>query len=630
MKVHTHMANTSPAAAEYLAKWGFEREASSDLERHAEQCARYARMSEDGVARELGLADPEQLAEAMATKPANLSVIEHITQAIPALREHSLRLLAISRGMPYLAPIDDRLVEAGASLAQGVRARLDELSAALVVTAKGTAVIAFSDLGSLLAFSQAGRQERAEDPVRAALEGGEPVLALAPPAEVAKAARHEGSSGPMHVMSSTAQDNFWAPTMAVTESERHLARLLDEAITRRATDIRIAPERDGTSKVQLRVFGDLTVPVRHATLSPAATREITNFLLSKTRASDGSRLRRPADGQMTYKSSAAEVFIRASFIPADRHGQDVDMVSVSLRLLPRTSRSISLSGLNVPSEAIDHIRNALRPSQGLIVLAGPTNSGKSTTIAGVVGEHVSMFGDTKKRLSLEDPVERYLDGITQFTVEGNFAEIIRALLRHDPDMVWVGEIRDAFSAAACVRAATSGHIVMSTVHANNSILAFRAIANYLRKDTGEATGAGASLFDLAESVSLLIGQRLIKRLCPECRQVHHVTDHERTLVSDYLKAEGMASIVGRADEVLKGRVYKANPKGCSKCNGLGYIGELPILEILPATREVRDLFGRSESSLNIKELSKHRVSTLSESALVRVEQGEAELTALFI
>lgn len=616
-------------ASHYLRSWGFSQEAPSTLKAHAMQCAQLAGNDVADIVVLLDLTSREQVAAALSNKPANVLTADHLTQNIPAVREHSLRVLAVGRGLAYLQTIDERLVEAGNDLASSARARLDELNAAFIRTPDGRAMVVFSDLTSLLLFSQAGRIEKAQDPVRAAVKE-EPLVALAPPAIVARAARSEGNAETIHVVSSAAQDNYWSPGMAKTDAERTLARILDESLNRRATDIEIAPLRDGTARIRIRIYGDMTTLDRHSTLSPETAREITNFLISRSRAGDGGRLRKAADGQMTYKNSQSEVFIRASFIPADRFGLDFDMISVSLRLLPRTARSISLQELNLGNSVNSEVRKALVRTQGLIVLAGPTNSGKSTTIAGVVGEHVKMFGSTKKRLSLEDPVERYLDGITQISVESNFAELVRALLRHDPDLVWVGEIRDAFSAAACVRAATSGHVVLSTVHANNSILAFRAISNYLRKDTGEASGGGASLFDLAESVSLLIGQRLVKRLCPHCRKRRKVLPDELELAQNYLAAEGQQSLWPRVEAVLSKGVYEARADGCKHCNRSGYIGELPVNELLPVTREVREIFVRSETKLDFPALAQHRLCTLAESALALIESGDTEFSSLFI
>lgn len=618
-----------PTAAQYLEQWGFSTDCPAVLQTHASACAQYGHLPIGEIASELGLLTPEQREAALAGKPANVLTLEHLVSAVPALQGEFLRILAVSRGLPFLSVIQATWVEAGAGLPASARARLDELNAAYLVAPDGGPVVVFSDLNSLLQFSQAGRVQQSRDPIRSAIPGVV-TMALAPPTVVTRAARNEGTQGAQPLASAAAQDNFWAPSMAKTEGERVLARLLDEALSRRATDVSIAPQRDGTSQVHFRIYGDITSPERSKLLSPAHSKEITNFLVSRSRAGDGGRLRKAADGQMSYKNATGEVAIRASFIPADRFGLDFDMVSSSLRLLPRTSRSISLAELNLHHSVNTEVRKSLMRTQGLIVVSGPTNSGKSTTIAGVVGEHLKMFGMTKKRLSLEDPVERYLDGITQISVDNNFAELIRAMLRHDPDLVWVGEIRDAFSAGACVRAATSGHIVLSTVHANNSILAFRAISNYLRKDTGEASGGGASLFDLAESISLLVGQRLVKKVCPHCRRRHTVSAQELELAQAYLESEGQSDMWPAAQAVFKKGVHRAYPKGCAQCMNTGYAGELPVNEVLPVTREVRELLAQSETRLDMHALARHRLNTLAEGALELIAKGEAEFSAFFI
>jgi len=621
-------SDLEPTVQQLLQQWGFASQASAELVAHARACDQCSGQTAVFVVETLGLLTAEQLEQTMQSRPANVLPLEHLAKVFPALTPHVTRIQAIERGLPYLSAADERHLGPSVQLSNDARSRLDELNAALVRNPDGGQLLVFSEQASLLEHLSASVVQRMRDPLWAELEP-QVVCALAPSVMVSRLAKGDAEQ-PLRVVSAAAQDNFWAPSMARTEAERVLARLLDEALSRRATDVELAPQRDGTGLVRIRIYGDMVAPSRHAVLSPAQLREITNFLVSRSRAGDGGRLRRPADGQLTYKNAQVEVFIRASFIPADRFGLDFDMVSTSLRLLPRTARRIELADLNLGPLVEGEIRRALMRTQGLIVLAGPTNSGKSTTVAGVVGEHFKLYGNSKKRLSLEDPVERYLEGITQISVEGNFAELMRALLRHDPDLVWVGEIRDAFSAAACVRAATSGHIVLSTVHANNSILAFRAIANYLRHYTGESSGAGASLFDLAESVSLLIGQRLVKRLCPSCRQPRRLSRQEWQLLTEYLKSEGLEPLIDKAHTTLKAGVHEAHPGGCKACNHLGYVGEMPINELLPGTREVRQLLSASQDGLDFAALAQHRLNTLVESALDLVAQGETDISSLYV
>lgn len=621
--------NNSSPEKKLLLDWGFTRECPESLRLHALDCVRLSSKPIGEIVVALGLASKEIVDEALKTKPTNVLSLEHLTSAIPSLQPVALRVLAVSRSYPYFETILDKWVEAGVKLPATARAKLDELSAAYLVSPDGPPMVVFADMPGLLRFSQAGRLEKSTDPIRSSVS--EPIgVGLALPVVVARAARNEGTQESLNIVSGDAPDNMWSPALAKTDGERMLGRLLDEAINRKATDVSIAPSRDGTSIVLFRIFGDLTPPERHGTLNPLMTKEILNFLLSKSRASDGGRLRKPADGMMIYKNTSAEVSMRTSFLAADRFGQDFDMVSASVRIIPKAARDLNLNTLNLRQIVTKTVRTSLAKSQGLIVLAGPTNSGKSTTIAGIVGEHVQMYGDTKKRLSLEDPVERYLKGITQVGVDDDFPLLMRALLRHDPDMVWVGEIRDSVSAGACVRAATSGHVVVSTVHSNNSIQAFRAISNYLRTDASDSGGSGASLFDLAESLSLLIGQRLVKRLCPKCRQVHKLSSEDFDLAEHYLKSEGETNLWPRAQAIFRKGIYKAGDKDCKHCGNARYIGELPINEILPVGREVKDIFAKSSSRLDVHALSAHRLNTLAESALNLIEEGETHFESFFV
>ncbi|MDO9179235.1 MAG: ATPase, T2SS/T4P/T4SS family [Agitococcus sp.] len=622
------MSEQVRTASSYLAQWGFPSNNLEPLVTHAQACASYAEYRVGDIVTALNLAIRDDIEKIMGDKPANVLTLEYLAGELPNLREQSLRILAISRGLPYLDVIDEGWVTAGNGLSASGRARLDTLNAAYILTADGTPMVVFSDLNNLLSFSHIGRRDREQDPVRLSITK-EPLVGLAPPPVVARAARGDGTMEPAMMVSTAAQDNFWSPSLAKTEAERIFGRLADEALNRKATDIALTPLRDGTMLVQLRVLGDLTSPERYSLLAPDITKEITNFLISRSRAGDGGRLRKPADGQITYKNSSFESQIRCSFIPTARHGLDFDMISASLRFFAKTTRRIDLETLQLPPLLIKEVRQTLIRTQGLILLAGPTGSGKSTTIAGVVGEHIKMFALTKKRISLEEPVERYLDDIVQVEVDHNFAELMRALLRHDPDLVWVGEIRDPFSAGACVRAATSGHIVVATVHANDSILAFRAVANYLRSQSSEESGSGATLFDLAESLTLSIGQRLIKQLC-KCSIKTKVTDADVESLKQYYVAEAQEPLIEKAMAVLANGVHVPKKGGCKLCHGTGFQGEIPIVEMLPATRAVKNIYSQSESGLDYSALSLHRKLTLAESALALVSTGQAEFSALFI
>lgn len=611
-----------------LKNWGFSTHAPEALREHANICATVGGSRIGHIVQVLGLMDEKAIEQALEAKPSNVLTLEQLIQIKPTLRSEFLRILSVSRGLPYFTEIPEELAATALDYSE-LSEELSKARAMIVRSPDGKPLVIFTELPALIEYTQISPKNAHKHPLRAAVGPGAQV-ALAPVAALIKMQTNSAVS----VAMSPSVENFWSPQAAVTDAERLLSTIFDEAIALRATDIEFAPKRDGTVRIRYRQYGDMMSPVRNQ-LSREVAKEITNFLVTTTGAGDGARLRSAADGQMTYKSSGAEVFIRASFIPADRAGLDFDMISISLRLMARIAKSVDLQELNLPSVVVNEVKAALLKPYGLIILAGPTNSGKSTTIAGIVGEHVKMYGDTKKRISLEEPVERYLEGITQVTVQhGNFAELIRALLRHDPDMVWVGEIRDAFSAGACVRASTSGHITMSTVHANNSVLAVRAIANYLQgKGDGEMS-SGASLFDLAESVSLIIAQRLVKQLCPNCKEAYRPSEAEIETVARYLDGENqnaLATTLRAFRQDSNARMYRAPRKNdCSHCQGSGFKGERPICEALPVNRKVRALMSSDESRLPVDEISTFRVNTLSDHAFELVKAGLIELSSMIV
>lgn len=621
--------NTQDKVNELLKHWGYTNNAPPEMVENAVISVSLQGLFSGQAIVKLELATQDEVDTLLRDKPTNVLSMEYLSEKVPGLRTQMPRVLALLHGIPYLKTLKGFELHPAMAKNDLVKTRCDELNAALVTTTTGAPLLLFADHATLSRYAAAGRIERVEDPIRKEL-GKDPLYGIAESTQLSKLGKSSEDENSQRVVSASAQDNFWSSFTARTEAERILTRLLDNAIARRATDVDIMPLRDGTARVRIRVHGDLTNPDRHDLLSPEIATEITRFLISRSRAGDGGRLREPADGQMTYKNASEEVNMRCSFIPADRFGLDFDMITVSARLLPRTTRSIYLDDLNLPSIVKDEVLNALMGPPGLIVLSGPTNSGKSTTIAGIAGEYQKLHGITKKLLSLEDPVERHLEGIMQIPVRDNFAQLVRAALRHDPDLVWIGEIRDAASSNACVRAATSGHVVLSTVHANNSILAFQAIANYLSNTGKDAGGSSASRFDLAESLSLLIGQRLVKKLCPHCKQPHTASEAERKSVLAYIVREGQNSLLESAKETLDKTVFRAKEGGCPACAGSGYGGERPIVELLPVSRTVKDLFLQHENKLDFSALAKLRPITLLQSSMALVAAGEVSLASAIV
>lgn len=609
-----------------LASWGW-KDPGEDVTAQARLSLQLQNCRSGEAVVLLGLADQETVEKLLGNKPANVLTHDWLCKHLPHLRDESQKILALSSGVQYFSNITPADVHDLVTSDGSIYRHCNSLEAILLKLEGMTPVLVFGDYLSMTKYTQMGREDRLRDPIRIALyeakqldNPNQLVIGVGNRKNILQVMRTldvtDDKSGGDDI-----QEETWTKHKARTEAQRVLARLLDSAIEQDVTDMAIAPHRDGSGYVLFRRYGDMIAPLGNNSLDAQTLEEMARFLLSLSRANpEGGRIREPKDGQFIYKSGATEVFIRASFIPLDRSGMDLDMVSVSLRLLPRKIGLVNLSDLNMKPRAIREISKVASFSQGLIVLAGPTNSGKSTTIAGIVGEHVNLFGNSRKRLSIEDPVERYLPGVLHISVpphmENGFANIFRAVLRHDPDVVWIGEVRDPATASTCVRAAASGHLVFTTVHANDSIGAYKEISNMIDPD---------KKFNLVESLSMLIAQRLVKRICPHCgHPAAPLTEKEQEVFDYYVKMQGV-------DCTPPAAVRHANLAGCHRCQA-GYCGILPLHEILPVTRAVKDaLMGtNTDGRINFHEVARHRVLTLLQSGMELVEEGQVELMDILV
>lgn len=319
---------------------------------------------------------------------------------------------------------------------------------------------------------------------------------------------------------------------------------------------------------------------------------------------------------MVYKSTLGEIFIRASFIPLDPGGTSYDMLSVDLRLHQRREGVISLDSLNMKEDVIAACHKASISSQGLVLFIGPTNTGKSTSMAGLICLHNTIHGDARKRISIEQPVERFIPGIKQIYVPKKelFAPYFQAILRHDPDVIMVGEIRDEETADTAVDASLSGHLVISTLHAIDTVIGLRRLANMVQAH---------KRIDLFEATELVISQRLVKRLCRKC----YTGDMREPTLDEIKQLKEYAADKGFEIETPKAVPYVTG-NGCDSCRGSGYDGVVPIHEVLPVTRTVKDLLTSGQYSYNT--IGQYRTRTLTTSAMELVTSGLTTFDAVFI
>ncbi|MFB9374175.1 type II secretion system ATPase GspE [Algimonas porphyrae] len=337
--------------------------------------------------------------------------------------------------------------------------------------------------------------------------------------------------------------------------------VLQEAIRSRASDIHIEPYEERLA-VRFRIDGTLSEALSlPARLAPALTSRVK--VMSRL---DIAQKRIPQDGRFSLNLGERAIDLRVSTLPS-RHGERVVM-----RILEKDNQRMALEELGMDPAVQDTFANALARPNGIILVTGPTGSGKTTSLYAALSR---LNDGSRNILTVEDPVEYALDGIGQTQVNNavgmSFAAGLRAILRQDPDVVMVGEIRDPETAEIAVQASLTGHLVLSTVHTNSAIASVARLRDM-----------GVEPFLLSSTLTALIAQRLVRRLCDDC------------------KAPYDPSAAELAELGLTGRgVTMYKPVGCSHCSGVGYRGRLGIYEIVPMDETLRAMIheGATESEM---------------------------------
>ncbi len=352
-------------------------------------------------------------------------------------------------------------------------------------------------------------------------------------------------------------------------SEAPIIRLVQQLITRaveeRASDIHIEPSPEAV-RVRFRLDGVLHVV---ETLPAGIRAAVASRLKIMARLNIAER-RLPQDGRIQLSVQGREIDLRVSTMPT-LHGE-----SVVLRVLDRASMRLDLGGLGFSDTTLAAFRSALDEPNGIVLVTGPTGSGKTTTLyAGL-----SLLNSSEQKLfTVEDPIEYHLEGINQIQVNPRiglgFSAALRSILRQDPDIVMIGEIRDLESAEIAVQASLTGHLVLSTVHTNSATATITRLIDM-----------GIERYLLASSLSGVLAQRLVRRLCPLCAVPHEKADRS----IDRLIADGHAG--GRDEFRLSAEdltpVRLMRPVGCGACRSTGFSGRTVIAEFLGMTAEIRD------------------------------------------
>ncbi len=371
------------------------------------------------------------------------------------------------------------------------------------------------------------------------------------------------------------------------ETEQMARRILVEGLRQRASDIHIEPMKDRV-RVRYRIDGIMREFF-------SFKKAIQNKLISVVKVMsnmDIANRRKPQDGRITTVFEGKEYDFRVNSLPSI-HGE-----KIVLRILEKTSTAKSLSKLGFLPNNLAKVQDLIRRTNGIILVTGPTGSGKSTTLASILSE---LNTPEVNIVTIEDPVEYQIPGITQ--VQKNdaagltFAEGLRAFLRQDPDIIMVGEIRDRETATIACEAALTGHLVLSTLHTND---APSTVTRLLDLDIEPVL--------IASSLAGVIAQRLVRQVCPYCKEEYEPP-------KEALRALGFNFQEGTSVVLTRG-------KGCPKCGGTGFSGRLGIHEVLVMDTELREMVLRRPSAQELREAAIRKgMTTLRDDVLEKIRFG---------
>ena len=367
--------------------------------------------------------------------------------------------------------------------------------------------------------------------------------------------------------------------------------IIQEAVTMRASDIHIEPFADRV-RIRYRIDGVLME-------RDSAPRRLLGAIVSRLKimgSIDIAEKRRPQDGRIKILVAGKDIDLRVSILPTT-HGQ-----SVVMRILDRDNIKVGLQDLGFADDDFLRFKTMVKRPNGILLVTGPTGSGKTTTLYAALNE---LNRPDVKIITAEDPVEYYLPGVNQCEVKAKigmtFARIIRAMLRQNPNILLVGEIRDLETAETAIQASLTGHLVFSTLHTNDAPSAITRLVDI-----------GIQPFLVASSVLAIMAQRLVRKVCPKCKVRYEPPAH-------ILAGLGLRPELAKKANFMKG-------KGCNNCNKKGYRGRMGIYELMTLTTQIREMTFKGESTQNIRRLArKQGMRTLFEDGIVKAIKGQTTL-----
>lgn len=362
-------------------------------------------------------------------------------------------------------------------------------------------------------------------------------------------------------------------------------KLFKNAIEMRTSDIHIEPF-ENEIRIRYRIDGKLqTVNVLgRESLGPLVTRIkiLGNMNIAERRI--------PQDGRIITKVGETDVDLRVSILPV------VNGEKIVIRILSRDNYKLGKEKLGIADENLKKIDRMVRSPFGIVLVTGPTGSGKSTTLYTELSE---INSDDVNIITVEDPVEYTLEGINQVNVNSKagmtFASALRSILRQDPDIIMIGEIRDNETAEIAIKAAITGHLVMSTLHTNDAASSVTRLIDM-----------GVEPFLASTSLTGIIAQRLVRRICPYCKEEYEASSYEKKILRQ------------PEDKPLK--IYKG--KGCGRCHNSGYYGRVGLYEVMEMDRELKDAINRTKDPNVLKDIArKNGMTTLEEECIKHVLDG---------
>jgi type IV pilus assembly protein PilB len=383
------------------------------------------------------------------------------------------------------------------------------------------------------------------------------------------------------------RDTTVSPVVRLVET------IIFTALERRASDIHIEA-RDTEVAVKYRIDGVL----QHA-MQPIA-KEWHSTVLSRIKVLsdlDIAERRVPQDGRFRVKYKGRYIDLRVSIMPAS-HGEDAVLRVLDKETLSEKFQSLSLDVVGFSPDEVKRFRRYIREPYGMVLVTGPTGSGKTTTLYAAINE---IKSDEDKIVTIEDPVEYQLRGITQIPVNEKkgltFARGLRSILRHDPDKIMVGEIRDQETAQIAIQSALTGHLVFTTVHANN-----------VTDVIGRFINMGVEPYNFVSALNCIMAQRLVRLICINCKRPKKHTPEE-------LRESGI-------DPAKAGDFIFSEGAGCLECSGTGYHGRSAICELLDLTDHIREMIVSRRPTSEIKRAAvEEGMITLRESGLAKVKSG---------